>query len=260
MADVAKRDQNNVPTLLAVSSSDGTPVIVYADPTTHRLLVSSSGGAIGGTITGGTTGSVLFINPTATLAQDNANLFFDDTLNRLGLGINTALGARLDIKNDNLQWGQIIRGGSSFGPGIQLIDVAGTPNNWLISSGMASATDGVFSIRDVRQSLNRLSIDTSGNVSIIGGGLILPKTITPAGTTGTRTINNSTGSVNFAIAATSLVVTNSLVTVNSIIITTVATNDGTMQSVQAVAAAGSFTLFPNNPPSAETRVNFLVTN
>ena len=39
MAD-AKRDNNRIPTLLAVSSSDGiTPVTLYADPTTHRLYV-----------------------------------------------------------------------------------------------------------------------------------------------------------------------------------------------------------------------------
>lgn len=41
----AKRDQNFVPTLLAVSNVDGvTPVDLYADPITHRLLVDSTGG------------------------------------------------------------------------------------------------------------------------------------------------------------------------------------------------------------------------
>ncbi len=36
----AKRDQNNVPTLLGVSNVDSsTPVVIYADPVTHRLLV-----------------------------------------------------------------------------------------------------------------------------------------------------------------------------------------------------------------------------
>lgn len=44
MADIASRDQNSVPTLLAASSSDGTPVTLFADPSTHRLLVSSAGG------------------------------------------------------------------------------------------------------------------------------------------------------------------------------------------------------------------------
>jgi hypothetical protein len=39
----AKRDQNYVPTLIAVSNADGvTPVTLYADPTTHRLLVSTA--------------------------------------------------------------------------------------------------------------------------------------------------------------------------------------------------------------------------
>lgn len=45
----AYRDENNIPTLIASSSVDGsTPVRVYADPTTHRLLVDlpSSGGTV----------------------------------------------------------------------------------------------------------------------------------------------------------------------------------------------------------------------
>jgi hypothetical protein len=38
----AKRDGNYVPTLLAVSSVDGvTPVVLYADPVTHRLYVDN---------------------------------------------------------------------------------------------------------------------------------------------------------------------------------------------------------------------------
>lgn len=48
----AKRDGNFVPTLLGVSSSDGTtPVTIYADPTTHRLYVDLPGGAGAGTVT-----------------------------------------------------------------------------------------------------------------------------------------------------------------------------------------------------------------
>ena len=87
----------------------------------------------------------------------------------------------------------------------------------------------------------------------------LGKTITTPGTTGAATINMSSGRVNFAAAATSLVVTNSLVTASSIVIATVATNDTTMTSVQAVAGVGSFTLYANVAPTGETAVNFLVT-
>lgn len=48
----ASRDQNFVPTLLGVSSADGvTPITIYADPVTHRLLVDFSG-AGSGNVTG----------------------------------------------------------------------------------------------------------------------------------------------------------------------------------------------------------------
>lgn len=92
------------------------------------------------------------------------------------------------------------------------------------------------------------------------GDIQLGKTVTAAGTTGAQTINKTVGSVNFAAAATSLVVTNNLVTTSSIITATVGSNDTTMKSVAVVAAAGSFTLYANAAPTAETRVNFHVFN
>lgn len=47
MAD-ASRDGNFVPTLLGASSADGsTPVRVYANPSTHRLLVDLGAGVTG---------------------------------------------------------------------------------------------------------------------------------------------------------------------------------------------------------------------
>lgn len=91
-------------------------------------------------------------------------------------------------------------------------------------------------------------------------GLFLGQTVTAAGTTGAQTINKASGRVNFAAAATSLVVTNSLVTASSVIIATVQSNDTTMKSVQAVAAAGSFTLYANAAATAETKVGFFVLN
>ncbi len=61
MAD-AYRDGNDVPTLIASSNVDGfTPVRLYADPTTHRLLVD-------------TTGSISILTPTG--AVDGVNTIF----------------------------------------------------------------------------------------------------------------------------------------------------------------------------------------
>ena len=105
---------------------------------------------------------------------------------------------------------------------------------------------------------NGTQFDISGGISV--AQIILDKTITAAGTTGAQTINKSSGAVNFAAAATSLVVTNSFCTVNSVIQCTVGTNDTTLKSVAAVAAAGSFTMHANAAATAETRVFFSITN
>lgn len=105
--------------------------------------------------------------------------------------------------------------------------------------------------------------DSTYNIGANGNSvlqLFLSKTITAAGTTGAQTINKSTGSVNFAAAATSLVVTNSLVTTSSDILAQLATNDTTAILGAVVAAAGSFTIFMKTAPTAETRVNFFITN
>ncbi len=61
----AKRDSNFVTTLMAVSSVDGvTPVLLYADPITHRLYVDT--GITGGIITNFTQ---LFDAPTSYTSQ-----------------------------------------------------------------------------------------------------------------------------------------------------------------------------------------------
>lgn len=107
---------------------------------------------------------------------------------------------------------------------------------------------------------DQVEVASGGGATVVGGNLLLQKTITAGGTTGAQTINKTSGSVNFAATATSLVVTNSLVATSSVINCTVATNDTTFKSAQCVAASGSFTVFANAAATAETRVNFSVTN
>ena len=103
------------------------------------------------------------------------------------------------------------------------------------------------------------SFQTDGALTV-GGNVIFGKTITTAGTTGAQTINKTTGRVNFAAAATSLVVTNSLTTANSICHVTIATNDATAANEKCVTTAGSFTIYLGVAPTAETAVNFTITN
>ena len=59
--------------------------------------ISAGGGVVmGNRVTSGTEGSVLFVGADSLLTQDNANFFWDNTNNRLGLG-NAAPGTTLDI-------------------------------------------------------------------------------------------------------------------------------------------------------------------
>jgi hypothetical protein len=85
-------------------------------------------------------------------------------------------------------------------------------------------------------------------------------TITAPGTTGARTINKPTGKVNFAAGATSLVVTNSLCTANSIVLVNQQSLDASMVACNAIPDAGFFTLIAVGTPAAEVKVGFMVIN
>jgi len=172
--------------------------------------------------------------------------YFGDTV-QIGTGNNTSAGLVMG-------YGQ----SSSYG-GIWGTAAAATTSNYgLLTNTANTYINGSSSVNVAVNAAVKFTI-TATNITHIGD-MIYDKTITAPGTTGAQTINKTTGRVNFAAAATSLVLTNSLITANSIIRCTVATNDTTMHSCKAVAAAGSATLYPNAAPTAETAVNFTVTN
>ena len=85
-------------------------------------------------------------------------------------------------------------------------------------------------------------------------------TNTATGTTGARTIDRPSGTVNFAAGASTLVVANSLVTTASIVFAVVRTNDTTATIKNVVPAAGSFTITLTANATAETSVGFFVIN
>ena len=67
---------------------------------TGSPCASGGGGSpsIGGTITSGTAGSVLFVNPTATIAQNNNNFYFNNSA--IGLGTNTNVALSINTGGD----------------------------------------------------------------------------------------------------------------------------------------------------------------
>ena len=130
-----------------------------------EIGVSKNAGStitIGSTsISGGTTGSVLFIGASSVIQQDNANLFFDDTNNTLGVGT-TRLGAisgtnpRLRVKGSGTGSGTSVFEAQDSGAGSLFL----VRDDGLINLGSA----GSFT-----NSSGQLALSTSGS----GAGLLL---------------------------------------------------------------------------------------
>ncbi|MFA5994063.1 MAG: tail fiber domain-containing protein [Parcubacteria group bacterium] len=70
--------------------------ILSSTATGTNWINAPSNMVIGGTINGATAGSILFAGTAGVLTQDNANFFWDDTNNRLGIGT-ASPGGMLDI-------------------------------------------------------------------------------------------------------------------------------------------------------------------
>lgn len=88
----AKRDQNFVPTLLGVSNVDGaTPVPIYADPVTHRLLVDLPGGT--GTVTGVSVVSANGFAGTVATSTTTPAITISTTVTGILYGNGTAISA-----------------------------------------------------------------------------------------------------------------------------------------------------------------------
>ncbi len=94
MANIsAPRDDNRIPTLMGTSSADGeTPVVLYADPTTHRLYVDLTGGGTT-TVDAGTT-TTLSAGSSATVVNSGTttNAVFDFGIPRGNTGATGATG------------------------------------------------------------------------------------------------------------------------------------------------------------------------
>jgi len=106
--------------------------------------------------------------------------------------------------------------------------------------------------------------NSSGSVAWIGinnlGKMTLLNTVTTAGTTGDRTINQPSGTVNMAAGGTTLTVTNSTVTTSSLVFATVRTNDATAIIKNVVPGSGSFVITLSAAATAETSIGFFVIN
>lgn len=148
-------------------------------------------------------------------------------------------------------------GHAAFGDGLitvstarVLVQAEANTVKGLVVKGVASQTTlNIFEVQSDAAAVN-FGVNNSG-------GLTVPATITAPGTTGNQTINKPAGRVNIAAAGTTITVTNSLVSANSMILVTIAKNDTTARIANVVAAAGSFVI-NIVATTAEVSIDFLV--
>ena len=136
-------------------------------------------------------------------------------------------------------------------------------SGWTNNGGSVGVSYGIYADSTIdSMSSNRYFIySLSTSPSFFTGKINFDATNTAAGTTGAQTINKPTGTVNFAAGTSQLVLTNSLITSNSLVFCNVRTNDATAVSCRVTdAAAGSATIRLNANATAETSVAFWVTN
>jgi len=130
---------NNTPTLLTPAIADFTNAQHNHSNVVNGGLISSSAisgfidTAHGGTNHGNyTAGSVIFAGPGGTsLTEDNANFFWDDATNRLGLGTATP-GTRLDIFGAGQVTARVRTDGTGFSPG-SLLRLPTSTTDWGIA-------------------------------------------------------------------------------------------------------------------------------
>jgi hypothetical protein len=208
-----------------IGASSGKNNLTGSNNTCLGTISGSNYGTASATITK-VDNSVLLGYDSRTLADNETNALVIGYLGR-GLGSNTSVIGNSATTRAKI-WGSLENQSSGTTTGTSLLIQNTTP-------------------------IELLKVLDNGKTSFAA-------TNTAAGTTGAQTINKASGTVNFAAAATSLVVTNNLCTTSSIVFAVIRTNDATAWIENVVPAAGSFTINLGTAATAETSVGFFIIN
>lgn len=229
----ASKDQNYVSTLLGVSSVDGiTPVVIWADPVTHELLTTTSGGG-SGTVT---SVSVATANGFAGSVADptgDAVITLTTSITGILKGNGTAIsaataGSDYAVGSLGLAGGQTIAGSTL------------TNENLTLRANAADLTTGQINITSSKEATNT----TTASVAV-AGGLAVAKKVYALDMTVTNTI---TGSVSGNAGTASAVAVGGITGLGTNVATALAIN---------VGSAGAFITFNGDAgtPSALVGTN-----
>ena len=221
-------DGVSIDTPFFIKRSTGNIAINATDPGTAKLYINGNVGI-------GTTSPTYLLS----LGGNSARIFWMErhtTANTAGNSLTVEAGGATSGATDKTGGNLILKSGLATGTGSSDIVLQTHP------AGTTGTTDTTATE----------TFRVKGN-----GSVVVPVTITAVGTTGNQTINKAAGRVNIAAAGTTVTVTNSLVTANSIVLAVAATADATARVTNVVPATGSFVI-NTVAVTAETAFNFLV--
>lgn len=260
-AALTKTDDTNV--TLTLGGSASTALLNAASITvgwTGTLAVARGGTGTGTTFTAG---SVIFAGASGVYSQNNAQFFWDNTNNRLGIGTSTPrylfdVGGCVNVSGPRSGIKQSAETSAFYGFAIQrsandsTLGMAfnSTSDTWQISASYAS-TGAYKNIQFLTSDLARVTLDTSGNFLVTGvGGMGYGTGSGGAVTQGTSrttgvTLNKTNGAITLVSAAgtttwQTFTVTNSTVAATDTIIVNQKSGTDLYQIFVTNVAAGSF--------------------
>ena len=124
-----------------------------------------------------TTGSVLFVNSSGQIAQNNSSFFWDNTNKRLGIGTATP-SYDLDISANgaNPAWIRAASSVGNSGAGVIFAGATATVKNWIIANqynvnGALEFTQTTTTGGSTIGATPAMILDSSGNVNIATSGV-----------------------------------------------------------------------------------------
>lgn len=123
---------------------------------------------IGSTVGSGTSGSILFVDSSGNLSQDNSNLFWDDTNNRIGIRTTTPLSA-IDVAGSFGYKIQTVTEDTTLDDTYGSVLVDATAENIKITLPTAtSSTRRLYDVKKIDSTSNTVTVDADGTEEIDG--------------------------------------------------------------------------------------------
>lgn len=190
----ASRDQNFVTTLLGVSNVDGiTPVKIYADPVTHRLLTDTASGS--GTVTSVSVVTANGFAGTVATATTTPAITLTTTITGILKGNGTAISAGVASDVDSILPTQTGNSG-------KFLTTNGTVSSWGTASGSGTVNAGTAG-QLTYYATSSTAVSGNANLNISSSALTIGVAGSAVGTilfanatSGTITITPPTGAIS----------------------------------------------------------------